>query len=119
MPNQIQLTDGQFEDIIEQLSTLVRLDPNQVEFADIRAALTRELATKESLTGYLEADTIVFLIDAIAAIGVYTQYSVDAAWAEGNLHTALGDASIRALIRTLGVRQRRKIPAQMSVQILA
>ena len=109
-----QLTDAQFEDVVEQLSTLLRLDPNTIEFDDIRAALVSTLAKRESLAGYLEADTIVFLIDAIAAIGVYTQYSIDAAWAEGNLHTALGNASIRAIIRTLGVRQRRKIPAQMT-----
>ena len=109
-----QLTDAQFEDVVEQLGTLLRLDPNTIEFDDIRAALVSTLAKRESLAGYLEADTIVFLVDAIAAIGVYTQYSIDAAWAEGNLHTALGDASIRAIIRTLGVRQRRKIPAQMT-----
>jgi len=94
-----------------RLSDLIRLDPNRIEFEDVRTALRAALAEREELGAFIDADTMAFLIDAVAAVGAYAQYSIDAAWGEGNLHTARLASSIRAITRTLGVRQRRKEPA--------
>ena len=93
------------------------MDTNRIEFEDIRNFLVSLIGSREDLSAFLEADTTVFLIDAMAALGAYTQYAIDAAWLESNLHTAISPASVRAIVRTLGVRQQRKIPAHMQVRI--
>ena len=107
-------------DLLEPLrrtSTPAIIDINRIEFEDIREILVRMISEREALGAFLEADTVVFLIDAMAALGAYTQYSIDTAWLESNIHTAISPAAVRAIVRTLGVRQRRKTPAHMQVRI--
>lgn len=111
------MTDAEFQNQISKLSELIKLDINKVEFEDLRKLILYQLAKDKNIVGFMNSDTIVFLIDAIAALGAYTQYSIDAAYGEGNLHSARLDSSIRSIIRTLGVRQKRKTPAYFTAEI--
>lgn len=105
------MDETQFTEQLSELSRLIRLDPNAIEFTQIKDALLFALAKREGIVGFIDADTITFLVDAIASVGTYMQYSTDLAWGEGNIHTARLEDSVRAIIRTLGVRQKRKTPA--------
>ena len=107
----------EFDNIISSFSDIIQLDPNRIEHRQLKIALTYALSRRENLTAFLESDTISFIVDALAAIGVYAQYGADTAWGEGNLETARLDSSIRAIIRTLGVRQARKRPARIEVSL--
>ncbi len=106
-----------FNTKIQALSNLVQLDTNRIEWEDIREMLAFAIARRDQLIGFMDADTFTFVMDSIAALGAYTQYSIDTAYGEGNLHTARLSESQRAIIRTLGVRQRRKLPSSCKVRL--
>lgn len=112
------MDDATFQANLQKLSELIHLDPNRIEFEDLRQMLLYALAKKENVVGFMDSDTIVFLVDAIAALGTYTQYSIDAAYGEGHLHSARLDTSIRAMVRSLGVRQKRKTPACFTARLV-
>lgn len=111
------MDQAQFESNVKRYASMIELNPNKIEWEDIRESLTWAAANKEKLSRFANADTIMFLIEALAATGAYMQYSIDVAWGEGNLTTARLPESILAIIRTLGVRMTRKSPTKIQVML--
>lgn len=89
-----------------QLSTV------QPDFEQISNQLSAYLADKASWLSLSKSSTGTLLIEAMAAIGAYDQYTMMAAVRETNLDTAHLPESIYTNCRFLGVRISRKTPAQ-------
>lgn len=91
-----------------QLSTV------QPDFEQISNQLSAYLADKASWLSLSKSSTGTLLIEAMAAIGAYDQYTMMAAVRETNLDTAHLPESIYTNCRFLGVRISRKTPAQVT-----
>lgn len=108
----------QLEEYRGRLASLVQMDPNDIEAENIKAAFLYSLYKNSNVAGVISADAIDFVLSAIAKGLENAHLAVDGAWAEGNLITARLDSSKRVIVRDLGVRMRRRIPARCTVDLI-
>lgn len=96
--------------------TLSTVNPDHADIvAQLQAALTSRNAWKDRLT----TSTGQTLVEFIAAVGAYDQYSIESAFQECFPESAKNPDSIYAAAEFLGVRTNRKIGASVSVSLSA
>ena len=103
-------------EVIEKYKQLA-LDTNAITFSEVRAEIYSELQKRAHINRFVDSDTMSFIIDTITTYIVLSHYNISMAWSEGNLQTARLNTSIRNIIKTLGVRFKRKTPAQITVNL--
>lgn len=87
------------------------------DFDDIVQQLTAKLSQYESWNGILTTDTGQHITEYFATISAFNQLATESAYQEVNSGTAKQDSSIRAIVRSLGTRMTRKLPAQVEVKL--
>ena len=98
--------------------TQFELSAVKPDFELIREQLEAQLAQRPSWQDILTASTGQAMLDFMAAIGAYSQLSIERAAHETMIDTARLQSSILALARTYGVHILRKRPAEVTVNIL-
>ena len=96
------------------MSENLELSTVQPDFEQINDQLRAYLSEKASWLSLGKSSTGTLLLEAISAVGAYDQYTMMAAVRETNLDTAHLKESIYTNCRFLGVRLKRKTPAQCS-----
>lgn len=89
------------------------------DWEDIVSQLQSVLSSQASWQDVLTSSTGETLIEFIAAVGAYDQYSIESAFQECFPLTAKNDSSIYAIAQMLGVRLSRKAAAGVTVTISA
>lgn len=95
---------------------LSNISPN---FSDLVSQLQAELSTKDSWKDRLTTSTGQTIIELLAAIGAYSQYSIESAFQEDWPQSAKNASSIYAASNFMGVRVNRKSPASITLQLTA
>jgi hypothetical protein len=89
------------------------------DYTALRNALQAALLTKDAWTDRITSSTGQTLIDFIAAVGAYSQFSIESAFQEVFPESAKNANSIYAASEFLGVRTNRKLGATVSVSLSA
>jgi hypothetical protein len=89
------------------------------DFADLVTQLQTQLATKDAWKDRLTTSTGQTLVEFIAAIGAYSQYSIESSFQEEWPQSAKNANSIYAASNFLGVRVNRKGPTSITVLMSA
>jgi hypothetical protein len=97
----------------------IQLSQVAPDFADLVTQLQTELSTKNTWTDRLTSSTGQTLIEMIAAIGAYSQYSVESSYQEVWPESAKNANSLFAASNFAGVRINRKLPASVAVSMNA
>lgn len=93
----------------------LKLSNTKPDFEAIVLQLQLFLAQKSTWIDMLTSSTGQTLIEMMAAVGTFNQFSIESAAREAFLDTAIRDSSIYAATRMLGVRITRKAPAGVDV----
>lgn len=83
----------------------------------IKAQLINALSGYDAWNDPLDSGVGEFLVDAIAAVGEYDQFSIEQSPLEAFQQTARRKSSIYACMQELGVRLVRKTPSKIDVKI--
>lgn len=97
----------------------INLSTVSPDHADLVAQLEAELQTRDSWKDRITSSTGQTLIEFIAAIGAYDQFSIESAFHEVFPESAKNANSIYAASEFLGVRVNRKLGATVSVSLTA
>lgn len=97
------------------MTTLSTVTP---DYNGIRQQLQSQLGTKGAWTDQVVSSTGQTLIDFMASIGAFDQFSIESAVQEQFFDTQKFESSIFAKARTLGVRLARRIPGGVDVEIV-
>ncbi len=89
------------------------------DHADIVAQLQAALTSRNAWRDRLTTSTGQTLVEFVAAIGAYDQYSIESAFQECFPESAKNSESIYAAAEFLGVRTNRRIGAQVTVSLSA
>ena len=95
----------------------INLSNVRPDFADLVAQLQSAVQARGSWSDLLTTSTGQTLIELIAAIGAYDQYSIESTMQELFLSSAKLDSSVYAIAKLLGVRLVRKTPARVTVEL--
>jgi len=95
----------------QQLSTI------RPDLQDLVTQLQNKLSSKDSWKGLLPTEAGQTIIEFIASIGALDQYSLEMIFKEGFPQTSRIDSSAFGITRLLGVRLKRKAPANIEVTI--
>jgi hypothetical protein len=95
----------------------VQLSTVKSDFLDLRSQLQSILQGYDSWKDLVVSGTGQTLIDLIAGIGAYNQYSIERAVQEVFMETAVAPSSVYSIARLLGTRISRKKPAQVTVNL--
>lgn len=98
--------------------SVLALSTIKPDLNDMVTQLQNALASKESWKDLLTTATGQAILEFIAAVGTYDQYSIESALQETNLDTAKLDSSVYGITRTLGVRLGRKTPGNVTVDLV-
>ena len=95
-------------------TSLSRIHP---DYQQIKAQLLLQAQASSTLSNLVATDMGALMIDAIAATGDYSQFSIQSAFVEAFPRTARLDSSIYESMISNGVRLSRKQPASISVTL--
>lgn len=87
------------------------------DFNSLVSQLQTQLATKDTWKDRLTTSTGQTIVELIAAIGAYSQYSIESAFQEDWPQSAKNANSLYAACNFLGVRVNRKGPASVTVNM--
>lgn len=96
---------------------MIQLSNVAPDFDDLVLQLTNVLQTKDAWKDRLTSSTGQTLVEMIAAIGAYSQYSIESAYQESFPESAKNNNSLYAASNFLGVRFNRKLPASVQVSL--
>lgn len=96
---------------------MIQLSTIAPDFDDLVTQLQTQLQTKAAWKDRLTSSTGQTLVEMIAAIGAYSQFSIESAFQECYPSTAKNNNSLYASASFLGVRYSRKSPASVSVAL--
>lgn len=96
---------------------MIQLSNIAPDFDDLVTQLTVQLQTKNSWKDRLTTSTGQTLVEFFAAIGAYSQYSIESAFQESYPESAKNNNSLYAAANFLGVRFNRKLPASVQVSM--
>jgi hypothetical protein len=99
--------------------SILQLSNVRPDWEDLVSQLQSALDGEDAWTDLLTSSTGQTLIDFIAAVGAYDQFSIESAVQEVFPLTAKNASSVYAISQMLGVRLNRKLPAEMTVDISA
>jgi hypothetical protein len=89
------------------------------DFNDLVSQLQTILASKDTWKDRLTTSTGQTLIEMIAAIGAYSQYSIESAFQENWPQSAKNANSLYAASNFMGVRVNRKGPSSITINFVA
>lgn len=95
----------------------VQLSTVKPDYEDILAQLTSYLRNENSWKDLIEASTGQLLTKFLAGGIAYNQFTIERAVQENFLESALGRSGVYAMARDLGVRIKRKSPAEVLVSL--
>jgi hypothetical protein len=98
---------------------MIQLSNINPDFNDLVTQLTTALSGKSAWTDRITSSTGQTIIEMIAAIGAYSQYSIESQFQEEWPESAKNASSLYAASNFLGVRLRRKGPALIKVMMSA
>ena len=98
---------------------MIELSNVSPDFNTLVAQLQAQLATKDSWKDRLTTSTGQTIIELIAAIGAYSQYSIESAFQEQWPQSAKNANSLYAASNFMGVRVNRKAPATITLNLVA
>jgi hypothetical protein len=90
----------------------VLLSTIQPDFDDLRLQLQLLLDQYPSWRDRLVSSTGQMLLDFVAGVGAYDQFSIERALQETFLDTAVTDSAVYTIARQLGVRVKRRVSAR-------
>lgn len=93
------------------------IDFSNYTYDGLRAQLYNKMSENEALLDLIPASTISILVDLIAAIGDFDQYSCESALQENFFDTAKLSSSIYTLARNAAIRLQRNIPCNVQVTL--
>lgn len=96
----------------------VLLSTIQPDFDQLRLELQTLLDSYPSWRDRLVSSTGQMLLDFVAGVGAYDQFSIERALQETFLDTAVTDSAVYTIARQLGVRIKRKVSAQTQADLL-
>lgn len=98
------------------MTELSKVSPDH---ASLVAQLTSSLAGQDAWKDRVVSSTGQTLVDFVAAVGAYSQYSIESAYQEVWPESAKNKSSLYAASNFLGVRYNRKSPAVISANVSA
>ncbi len=98
---------------------MIQLSNIAPDFGDLVTQLTAELQTKDTWKDRLTSSTGQTMVELIAAIGAYSQYSIESSFQESYPESAKNSSSLYAAANFLGVRLNRKLPASVQVSMVS
>lgn len=93
------------------------LSQTKPDFESLVLQLQLFLNSRATWSDLLTSSTGETLIEMMAAVGAFNQFAIESAAREGFLEQAVRASSIYAIVRMLGVRISRKLPAQVDVTL--
>ena len=97
----------------------IQLSQVAPDFSDLVTQFQNELATKDAWKDRLTSSTGQTLLEMIASIGAYSQYSIESSYQEVWPESAKNANSLFAASNFAGVRINRKLPASATVAMSA
>lgn len=96
---------------------MIQLSNINPDFEDLVTQLTSALLTKNTWQDRITSSTGQTIIEMIAAIGAYSQYSIESQFQEEWPESAKNASSLYAASNFLGVRLNRKNPSSVTVSM--
>lgn len=101
------------------MSTTFSVSTVNPDWEDLVSQLQAISLTKDAWSDLVPTGTGQSIIEMIAAVGAYDQYSIESAFQEAFPQTAKNDSSIFAASQFLGVRLSRKKPMQITATLVS
>lgn len=98
---------------------MIELSRIRPDFDALTTQLNTALASKSAWKDRITSSTGQTLVEMIAAIGAYSQYTVESSFQEVWPESAKNKGSLYAAATYLGVRFNRKLPASVTVNLAA